>query len=372
MDRAVVIDNGSGFIKAGMAGEDSPKVILPTLYGVPKMPGIMVGVDQKDFYVGSEVIEKAKFLNITEPIQNGQIVNMQEILEIWKHVFYQELYEAPSEHQLLFTDAPNTPRSMREEVTEQVFEELSAPAFYIAVQATLSLFASGRTTGLVVDSGDAVTHTVPIYEGFALPHGILQMPIAGRDLTRYFHDLLTQSGYHSASSNDKQIITQMKEQLCEVAFDYDNVIKNYQEAGEKGTEYELPGGHKMLVGKEKFMCAEALFQPSQIGKDVQGLADNIFNSVSKCDAAIRKELYENIVLAGGTCMVKNLRERINKDVKALAPSTMNIDATAPPERGYSAWLGGSILASIDDFRPMFITKAEYMEVGENIVYRKCF
>lgn len=369
---AVVIDNGSGFIKAGMSGEDSPKVIEPSIIGVPRMPGIMVGMDQKDFYVGREAVDKQKFLNSSEPVKGGYIDNWDDMSKIWSYIFFHQLNVSPKEHPIFFCDTPQTPRSAREKMAQVIFEEFEAPNLYMYTQAVLSLFAAGKTTGLVVDSGEGVTHAVPVYEGFALPHGILKVNISGRDLTDYMHKILMEKGFHFATTNIRGVVNDIKEKFCTVAYDFDTELKNAAEGGNALDEYKLPDGSTINIGSEKFVCPEALFQPAMISRDVSGLADSVFHAISKCDADIRKELYGNILLAGGTCMVKRLKGRLEKDVKALAPSTMPIDVIAPPERGYSAWLGGSILSMISSFKSMFISKSEYNEQGALVVYRKCF
>lgn len=373
MDRsetAVVIDNGSGFIKAGLSGEDCPRVIEPTLIGIPKNPGIMLGMDQKDYYVGHEAVEKSIFLNMTEPIVSGYIERWDDMCKIWAQIF-QDLNISSKENPLFFADTPLTPRASREKMAEVMFEEFETPYLYMYTGSVLSLFASGKTTGLVVDSGEGRTHTVPIYEGFALPHGILKVDISGRDITKMLEDLLKKTVPIFNNGSYRSEIVKIKEQFCMVASDFDFLKKTTEESGER-EEYKLPDGSSIMIGLEKYNCPEILFSPSQIGKNCSGLADTVFKAISNCDANIKKDLYGNIVLAGGNCMLKKLADRLKKDVKALAPSTMPAEVAAPPERAYSAWLGGSILASIEGFKPMFISKAEYMESGALIVYKKCF
>ena len=369
-ESAVIIDNGSGFIKAGISGEDCPRVIQPTLIGVPRMAGIMVGVDQKDYYVGHEAVDKARYLNMSEPIVNGYIEKWDDMIKIWTQIF-QDLNISTKESPLFFADTPLTPRSSREKMALEMFETFQPPHLYMYTGSVLSLFSSGRTTGLVVDSGEGRTHAVPIYEGFALPHGILRLDISGRNITDLLEENLKSSKRIFSSGDYRSEVIKIKEQFCTVALDFDILKKSAEENGER-EEYKLPDGSSIMIGIEKYTCPEILFSPSHIGKNFSGLADTVFKAISNCDANIKKDLYANIVLAGGNCMLKKLGERLQKDVKALAPSTMPADVSSPPERAYSAWLGGSILANIDSFKPMFISKAEYDESGPLIVYKKCF
>lgn len=369
---AVVIDNGSGMCKAGIAGDDAPRAAFPSIVGRPKMPGIMVGMDQKESYVGEEAQAKRGVLTLKYPIEHGIVNDYDDMEKIWHHCFYNELRVAPEEHPCLLTEAPQNPKQNRETMTKTMFETFNVPSFYVAIQAVLSLYASGRTTGIVVDSGDGVTHTVPIYEGYALPHAILRINLAGRDITTYCMNLLQEVGLSFSSTAEREIVRDIKEKLCYIALDYEAELKAYAESNVNEKAYELPDGHLVTLKDQRFRTGELLFKPSFIGQEFNGIHELTFNSIMKCDVDVRKDLYNNIVLSGGTTMFPGIAERLSKEVSALAPSSMKIKVVAPPERRYSVWIGGSILSSLSTFQTMWITKAEYDESGPTIVHRKCF
>ncbi|CAG9761940.1 unnamed protein product [Ceutorhynchus assimilis] len=342
----LVVDNGSVTCKVGFAGQNAPHAVVPTIVSSSKLIG--------PTYVGT----------IKCPMEQGNITDWDNMEEIWRQAFYEVLHVTPKDHPVLLTESPLNPKFKREKMAQIMFEYFGIPAMYLANQAVLSLYASGRSTGIVLESGDGASHAVPIYENHAISSAISPLNFAGRALTDYLLNLLSQRRY--TPPTEQYIGRDIKENLCYIALDYEEEIGRKQWL----QDHRLPDGQTIAIGNECFTCPEALFQPSFLGINACGIHEITNNSIMKCDADIRKDLYSNIILSGGTTMFRGIVDRMQKEIIALAPSSTEIKIS-PPEKD-SAWIGGSNLASSSTFEKMWISSQEYYECGPRIVDRKCF
>lgn len=320
----------------------------------------MAGALEGDTFIGNKAQENRGLLRLRYPIEHGIIQNWDEMQQIWSSVLQNDLKSSLEDHPVLLTEAPLNPKRHREKCVQIFFETYNCPALYMSIQAVLALYASGRTTGVVLDIGDGVSHSVPVYEGFSLPNAIKRIDVAGRDVTEQLQLLLRKNGYLLQTSAEKEIVRLIKEKTCYVSLDPKKDEKDWlssvfdyetAQSGNKNTEqYKLPDGKTIEVGAERFRSSEILFQPEIIGSEFPGVQEMVFDSINKVDLDLRNSLYQSIVLSGGTTLLKGFGDRLINELKLMTPKGTKIKIFAPPERKYSTWIGGSILAGLSTFK----------------------
>ncbi|XP_045562809.1 beta-centractin isoform X1 [Salmo salar] len=324
-NQPVVIDNGSGVVKAGFAGDQIPKYCFPNYVGRPKHVRVMAGALEGDLFIGPKAEEHRGLLSVRYPMEHGIVKDWNDMERIWQYVYSKEQLQTFSEeHPVLLTEAPLNPSKNRERAAEVFFETFNVPALFISMQAVLSLYATGRTTGVVLDAGDGVTHAVPIYEGFAIPHSIMRVDIAGRDVSRYLRLLLRKEGYDFHTSAEFEVVRTIKERACYLSL---NPQKDETLETEKA-QYTLPDGSTLDIGPARFRAPELLFRPDLIGDESEGIHEVLAFAIQKSDMDLRRTLFSNIVLSGGSTLLKGFGDRLLSEVKKLAPKDVKIKVFA--------------------------------------------
>lgn len=386
-NRVVVCDNGTGFVKCGFAGANFPSAIFPSLVGRPVLRSEekVQNVQLKDIMVGDEASQLRNMLQVTYPLDNGIVRNWEDMNHVWDYTFNEKLKVGdPKNCKIMLTEAPMNPQQNRKKMIEIMFEKYGFHSAYISIQAVLVLYAQGLLTGVVVDSGDGVTHVVPVYQGFSMPHLTQRLDVAGRDVTRYLIKLLLLRGYAFNRTADFETVRQIKEKLCYVGYDLELEKRLSEETTVLVEKYTLPDGRVINVGGERFMASEVLFKPYLIDIEGGGMAEKLFNAINKADMDLRPEFYQHIVLSGGSTMYPGLPSRLEKELRELYHKNVAKGNKAvtdkfkcriedPPRRKHMVFLGGAVLAEImKNDEKFWMTKQEYQERGIDFVLKKCF
>jgi len=380
----IVCDNGTGFVKCGYAGSNFPAHIFPSMIGRPLMryEEEFKNVELKDIMVGDECAQHRSMLDISYPVENGIVQDWKGMVNLWDYTFHQRLKIDPKEHKILLTEPPMNPKENQKKMLQNMFETYQFEAAKVSIQAMLVLYAQGLLTGVVVDSGDGVTHIVPVWEGICPPTLIKRLNVAGRHMTRYLIKLLQVRGYAFNRSADFETVRQIKEQFCYVGHDLEVESRLALETTVLMQSYTLPDGRVIKLGRERYEAAEVLFKPSLIDVEGDGVHEMLFNMIQDADIDLRPAFYKHIVLSGGSTMYPGLPSRLEKEMRRLylekvlkndkkKLSKFKLRIEDPPRRKHMVFLGGSVLADIMKDRPEFwISKAEWAEHGANIIAKK--
>ncbi|CAL8111227.1 unnamed protein product [Orchesella dallaii] len=380
--KVIVCDNGTGFVKCGYAGSNFPEHIFPSMVGRPiiRAANKIGDIEVKDLMIGDDASKLRSMLEVNYPMENGVVRNWEDMLHLWDYTFGPEKMDLePRECKIMLTEPPMNPTKNREKMIEVMFEKYQFAGVYIAIQAVLTLYAQGLLTGVVVDSGDGVTHICPVYDGFALAHLTRRLDIAGRDITRYLIKLLLLRGYAFNHSADFETVRMMKEKLCYIGYNLETEQKLALETTVLVETYTLPDGRVIKVGGERFEAPEALFQPHLINVEGQGIAELVFSTIQQADIDIRPELYKHIVLSGGSTMYPGLPSRLEREIKQLylervlkgdteKLSKFKIKIEDPPRRKDMVFIGGAVLASVmKDKDTFWMSREEYEERGVRVL-----
>eukprot|EP01126_Amoeba_proteus_P056089 TRINITY_DN700_c0_g1_i5.p1 TRINITY_DN700_c0_g1~~TRINITY_DN700_c0_g1_i5.p1 ORF type:complete len:364 (-),score=51.36 TRINITY_DN700_c0_g1_i5:93-1184(-) len=340
----------------------------------------------KDIMVGDEASIVRSNLNLSYPLENGIVKDWDDACHVWDYTFKEKLKIDPTTHKILLTEAPLNPLKNRAKMFQVMFEKYQFKGVFISLQAVLTLYAQALLSGVVVDSGDGVTHIVPVYEGYGLDSQIRRIDVAGRDVTRYLIRLLLLRGYPFNSTADFETVKEIKEKLCYVAYDLDLEEKLSQETTVIEEKYKVPDGRIISVGRERYGAPECLFKPGLIGRDCMGISEALFDSIEQCGPDVRATLRSHVVLSGGTTMYPGLPSRLEKDMNALMVAKISkpgektelsdilkVNIEDPPRRKHMVFLGGAVLANIMKGREkdgFWVSRKEYLENGVDFCLKK--
>jgi len=413
----IVLDNGSGYLKAGYSNQTSPEICIPALVGreilrygekidLNKIKETKKKSEQKklikqmikerhlkEIMIGDEIIGFRSLLDLSHPVTEGIITDEEDLFKLWDYTLTQKMgIEDPSDRKIIVTEAPLNPISNKTKIFEILFEKIGVGAINIEPQAKCSLFAEGIDTGIVLDSGDGVTHCIPVSDGAILKHSIERMDIAGRHVTEYLVRLLQKKGYAFNSSADFDFVRELKEKYCFVSNDIESDRKLERETSFYNSYHLLPDETRIRISDEKFEAPEILFNPSLIGKEYDGIPYMMMKSINSCPIDSRKGLYSGIVLSGANTLFPGFASRIENEIKKIYKETalklakekkikININVIDSPKRKYSVFIGASIIANHynsegnDDY---WITRDEWLEcedtgdyTKDNLIKNKC-
>lgn len=428
--RTVVIDNGTGYTKMGYAGNNDPQFIIPTCIATKETPSSNSGqstvrstvgstagsnlankrgIDDLDFFIGDEAVANSKSYALQYPIRHGQVDNWDLMEKYHEACIFQYLRCDPEDHFFLLTEPPLNAPENREYTAEIFFESFGAKGLYIAVQAVLALAASWTSkdvaeqtlTGTVIDSGDGVTHVIPVADGYVVGSSIKHIPIAGRDLTYFVQQLLRERENSIPPEECLEVAKRIKEMYSYVCPDIVKEFKKYDTEGDKFFR-QYVGKHSVTgkpftvdVGYERFLGPEIFFNPEIASNDfLTPLPDVVDTVIQSCPIDTRRGLYKNIVLSGGSTMFKDFGKRLQRDIKRFVDSRvsrseelsrkavgdasikaqpLDVNVISHKMQRYAVWFGGSVLANTAQFYNYCHTKAQYEEYGPSICrYNKVF
>lgn len=322
--------------------------------------------------MGTDAAKHRAIVSLWYPIEHGIMRKSDDMEKILRCTFFHELRVDPEEHAVLLTDPPQNSKPNREKVAQIMFESFSVPSLSLASQSVLPLYATGNKTGVALDCGETMTCVAPVFDGYKLPDSTLCLNLGGRNLNSFILAFLSKNGYECKENWERDTAREIKEKLCYVALDPKAEAEKAAASHEIDKTYEMPDGKTLTIGNERFLCPEVLFQPTLAEVGEKNVQETLYQSIMKCPVDLRRSMYQNVQLAGGSTLFPGFAERLEKELTALAPSTMKVKVASPPERQYAVWIGGSVLASMSSFEKMWISKEEYKETGPSVVHQKCF
>ncbi|TGZ83231.1 Actin/actin-like protein [Ascodesmis nigricans] len=419
---ALVLDPGCAWTRAGFAGEDTPKCVIPSSYGAiggkeDSKPELVFGDN------GINAIRPG--MEIKNPMSDGIVADWDVAPQLWRHALTSRLASNLSEHPLLMTEPAWNPPKNREKTMEIAFEDFDVPAFYLAKSAVCASFASGKATCLLIDIGASNVSVTPIHDGFVLRKGVTRTPLGGDFLSNQIRTYLASinvpiSAHYQILSKtavdvgkpaeavlrqfapgqeptasyktyqEERVLTQFKECAAQVwngpgplppATTPGAADQSFNFGG--GRTFEFPDGYNLVFGSERFRITEGIFTPRNMlthpdiphpdPETTMGIGSIMASALKDVDIELKGQILNNVLVTGGASLLMGLTDRVNSELGVAFPGPrLRITATGNPvERKYAGWLGGSILASLGSFHQLWVSRKEYDEHGPGIVEKRC-
>jgi actin-related protein len=370
-EQIIMTDIGSRNIKAGFCGDDTPKTVFPNVISSPLSQVAMIAMSTKSRYVGSEAQEKRGLLALKYPVQRGEVTDWDDFTAVMEHLTYNEL-RVGTPFGYVFNEPIFSSKKYRERLAEMVFEHFEVHNFYACATGILSMYASGRTSGIVLDIGEGLTQVMTMMEGFLIRSSCARInSLAGTDLNDYMLRLMAlHNNVHlDVNHHNRDLAREIKEKMCFVAKSADEFEQLNKQASEQDMHksYEIEDGSSINISNEQWQCPEVLFNPKKyLEKEISGVHELVVNAIESGAIDNRKVLYENVILSGGTTLLPNFPDRLTSEIEKLSPHA-KVRVIQAPERFYFPWIGGSIVGSIGLNR-YFLNKRQYEEYGPSAVH----
>ena len=376
----IIIDIGSGKVKAGFSGEENPKIVFNNYFGESKYKKVLHSYDNENInineqYIGDDCDNFLGIIKLRYPVNRGVFEKEEDIRSLFNHIF-EKLglnSEEIKEHPVLITEPVLNPKSNREKISQILLDKLGIPAIFFASQPILSLLSTSATSGIILESGDGVSQSCFICEGYSIPCSYERYNYGGKDVTEYLKTMLRKRGYNFYNSSEIKLVNDIKENLCFLESgkraEYSITKKSLNK---KLIQYYLPDGSYISVGEERILAPEILFNPEYIGKEYLSFADMIISSINKIDIELRKKAYESIWLSGGNTEIRDLNEKLIEELKNKLGKVLfiNILENEKINPQYRCWVGGNIITTLEIFKKMWVTKSDWNENGSEIIHIK--
>ena len=357
----IIIDIGTSSIKAGLSGQEKPSLVFPNYFGemkYSKSVGILKEDDKKK-RIGKDCDKYFGVIKLKYPLTHGVFNDDKDIEIIFDHI-YSNLDMSITEikeHPVLIAEPLLNPQQNRQKIAKLLFDKYKIEHLFFASQPILSLFSTSSTSGAVLESGDGVTQSCIIYEGYTIPGSYKRINLGGKEVTEYLQYLLNRKGYNLNNSDGFQITKKIKEELCEVyPIEKNNNLEN--------KNYTLPDDSIIEIGQERRLAPEILFNPLLREYEYPGMHEMLSESINKTNYDLKLQLYASILLSGGNTNIKGMKERIYKEIKKIAPKNAKVRLHTPSNPEYCSWIGGNIISSLEISKEMWISQNEWMEKGD--------